>query len=55
MSVLRNQGNSDAEISITLYGDDEFLDSQWVTVPANGTKTVCGQNTHDCKNNACKY
>lgn len=40
MSVLRNQGNSDAEISITLYGDDEFLDSQWVTVPANGTKTV---------------
>ncbi|HZK26599.1 MAG TPA: VWA domain-containing protein [Thermoclostridium sp.] len=40
MSVVRNQGNSEAEISVTLYGDDEFIDSQWVTVPANKTKTV---------------
>jgi len=40
MSILRNQGDSDSEVSVSLYGDDSFLDSQLVTVPKNGTRTV---------------
>ncbi|NLN66287.1 MAG: VWA domain-containing protein [Clostridiaceae bacterium] len=40
MSILRNQGDTDTEASISLYGDDEFVDSQRVTVPANETQTV---------------
>lgn len=40
MSVLRNQGNSECDIAVSLYGDEEFLDSQWVTIPGNQTKTI---------------
>lgn len=40
MTVLRNQGDNEAEISVSLYGDDTFLDSQWVTIPAGQTKTI---------------
>ncbi|HEY8499274.1 MAG TPA: BatA and WFA domain-containing protein, partial [Clostridia bacterium] len=40
MSILRNQGDSDSEVSVSLYGDDNFIDSQLVTVPKNGTRTV---------------
>lgn len=40
MSILRNQGDSDSEVSVSLYGDDSFIDSQLVTVLKNGTRTV---------------
>lgn len=40
MSVIRNQGSSEAEIAVSLYGDENFLDSKWVTIPANQAKTV---------------
>lgn len=40
MTIVRNQGDEDAEIAVSLYGDGAFLDSQWVTVPAGRTKTV---------------
>ena len=44
MSILRNQGDNDSEVSVSLYGDDSFLDSQLVTVPGNGTRTVWWSN-----------
>jgi len=40
VTTIRNQGSSEVEIIVSLYGDNEFLDSQWVTVPASETKTV---------------
>jgi len=40
MSILRNQGSSDVEIAVSLYGDENFLDSQWIAIPANQAKTV---------------
>lgn len=40
MTVLRNQGSDEAEITVSLYGDGEFLDSRWVTVPGSQTKTI---------------
>lgn len=43
MSIVRNQGDTDTEASISLYGDDEFLDSQRVTVKANETQTIWWQ------------
>lgn len=43
MSILRNQGDVDTEASVSLYGDDEFLDSQRVTIKANETQTVWWQ------------
>ena len=44
MSILRNQGDSDSEVSLSLYGDGSFIDSQLVTVPKNGTRTVWWSN-----------
>jgi len=44
MSILRNQGDNDSEVSVSLYGDDSFIDSQLVTVPKNGTRTVWWSN-----------
>lgn len=40
MSVIRNQGNNEVEIDVSLYGDGRFLDSKWVTIPGNQTKTI---------------
>ncbi|ANX01403.1 aerotolerance regulator [Thermoclostridium stercorarium subsp. leptospartum DSM 9219] len=40
MSIIRNQGEKSAEITVSLYGDDEFIDSKWVTIPGNQTKTI---------------
>jgi len=40
MSVIRNQGEDTAEIAVSLYGDEQFLDSKWVTIPGNQTKTI---------------
>lgn len=43
MSIVRNQGDTDTEASVSLYGDDEFLDSQRVTVKAHETQTLWWQ------------
>ena len=43
MSILRNQGDTDAEASVSLYADGEFLDSQRVEVKAMQTQTVWWQ------------
>ena len=43
MSILRNQGDADAEASVSLYGDGEFLDSQRVAVKAHETQTLWWQ------------
>lgn len=43
MSIVRNQGDAEAEVSVSLYGDGEFLDSQRATVAANGTQTLWWQ------------
>ncbi len=43
MSILRNQGDADADASVSLYGDGEFLDSQRVMIKANNTQTVWWQ------------
>jgi Ca-activated chloride channel family protein len=43
MSVVRNQGDSDREIAVSLYGDGGFLDSQRISLPANQTKTIWWQ------------
>jgi hypothetical protein len=43
MSILRNQGDTETEASVSLYGDGEFLDSQRVTIKANETQTVWWQ------------
>lgn len=40
MSVIRNQGDSDAEASISLYGDNTLIDSQRTVIPRNGTQTI---------------
>lgn len=43
MSIVRNQGDTDTEASVSLYGDGEFLDSQRVTIAANTTQTLWWQ------------
>lgn len=44
MSIVRNQSGVDRELAVSLYGDDRFLDSQRVTVPANQTQTIWWQD-----------
>ncbi len=44
MSIVRNQGDTETEVSVSLYGDGEFLDSQRVTIAANTTQTLWWQN-----------
>ncbi len=47
MSTIRNQSDKDSTISISLYGDDAFLDSQLVSVNAEQTKTIWWRNIPD--------
>lgn len=47
MSIVRNQGEDAAEITLTLYGDNEFLDSKWVTIPGNQARTVWWEKIPD--------
>lgn len=44
MSTVRNQSDADAEVSISIYGDGSFLDSQLIYVSAEQTETVWWQN-----------
>jgi hypothetical protein len=43
MSIVRNQGDTEAEASVSLYGDGEFLDSQRVVIKAHETQTIWWQ------------
>ncbi len=40
MSTLRNQGDVDREVSVSLYVDDVFYDSQRIRVPKEETQTI---------------
>ncbi len=47
MSVVRNQGDSDAEASVSLYGDNMLIDSQRAVIPRNGTQTIWWRSIPD--------
>ncbi len=40
MSIIRNQGNTETEVSVSLYGDDKFLDSKRINISGNEIQTV---------------
>lgn len=47
MSTVRNQSGEDATISVSLYGDETFLDSQLVSIGAGQTRTIWWRDIPD--------
>lgn len=50
MSTIRNQSDKDAAISVSLYGDESFLDSQLVSIGAGQTRTIWWRDIPDTVN-----
>lgn len=51
MSTIRNQSERDSTISVSLYGDETFLDSQLVQIDAEQIKTIWWRDIPDTVQN----